>query len=56
ASGLRMTSMTDDMDHTTRYVINERAQVIAEINALGAVTRFEYDHHHRLLSVTDPLG
>lgn len=55
-TGLRMTSMTDSFGHATRYVINERAQVVAEINALGAVTHFEYDRFHRLLSVTDPLG
>ncbi|MEU5170062.1 putative T7SS-secreted protein [Streptomyces mutomycini] len=55
-TGLRMTSMTDGSGNTTRYVINERAQIIAEINALGAVTRFEHDRLHRLLSVKDPLG
>lgn len=55
-TGLRMTSMTDGLGHTTRYVINDRAQVVAEINALGAVTRYEHDPYHRLLSVTDPLG
>ncbi|MFE4216711.1 putative T7SS-secreted protein [Streptomyces sp. NPDC056844] len=55
-TGLRMTSMTDGLGHTTRYVVNDRAQVVAEINALGAVTRYEHDPYHRLLSVTDPLG
>ncbi|MBL1287320.1 RHS repeat protein [Streptomyces sp. For3] len=55
-TGLRMTSMTDGLGHTTRYVVNDRAQVVAEINALGAVTRYEHDRYHRLLSVTDPLG
>ncbi|MFC9243519.1 putative T7SS-secreted protein [Streptomyces sp. NPDC057136] len=55
-TGLRMTSMTDGMDHTARYVINDRSQVVAEIDALGAVTRFEYDRYHRPLAVTDPLG
>ncbi|WP_329325449.1 putative T7SS-secreted protein [[Kitasatospora] papulosa] len=55
-TGLRMTSMTDSLGHTTRYVINDRSQVITEINALGAVTQFEHDRYHRLLSVTDPLG
>ncbi|MET7366450.1 putative T7SS-secreted protein [Streptomyces sp. NPDC005566] len=56
ATGLRMTSTTDGLGHTRRYVINERSQVVAEINALGAVTRFEHDRFHRLLSVIDPLG
>lgn len=55
-TGLRMTSMTDGMGHTTQYVINDRAQVVAEIDPLGAVTRFEHDRYDRLLSVTDPLG
>ncbi|MEU9763250.1 putative T7SS-secreted protein [Streptomyces sp. NPDC047987] len=56
ASGLRTTSMTNGLGHTTRYLINERSQVVAEIDPLGAVTRFEHDRFHRLLSVTDPLG
>ncbi|MEU2673599.1 putative T7SS-secreted protein [Streptomyces sp. NPDC007164] len=55
-TGLRMTSMTDGLGHTTRYVINDRSQVVAEIDPLGAVTRYEHDRHHRLLSVTDPLS
>ncbi|MFF3781132.1 putative T7SS-secreted protein [Streptomyces sp. NPDC001933] len=55
-TGLRMTSMTDGLGHTKRYVINNRSQVVAEIDALGAVTRYEHDRYHRLLSVTDPLG
>ncbi|MFE7479201.1 putative T7SS-secreted protein [Streptomyces sp. NPDC057552] len=55
-TGLRMTSMTDGLGHIRQYVINERAQVVAETDAVGAVTRFEYDRYHQLLSVTDPLG
>ncbi|MFF8417220.1 putative T7SS-secreted protein [Streptomyces sp. NPDC015680] len=55
-TGLRMTSMTDGLGHTTRYVINDRSQVVAEIDPLGAVTRYERDRYHRLLSRTDPLG
>ncbi|MCX4734896.1 putative T7SS-secreted protein [Streptomyces sp. NBC_01363] len=55
-SGLRVTAVTDSLGHTTRYLINERAQVVAEIDPLGAVTRSEYDRHNRLLSRTDPLG
>ncbi|MBT2389217.1 type IV secretion protein Rhs [Streptomyces sp. ISL-1] len=55
-TGLRMTSITDGLGHTERYVINDRSQVVAEIDALDAVTRFEYDRYNRLLSVTDPLG
>ncbi|MEE1808465.1 putative T7SS-secreted protein [Streptomyces sp. BE133] len=55
-TGLRMTSMTDGLGHTKRYVINDRSQVVAEIDALGAATHFEYDPYDRLLSHTDPLG
>ncbi|MCX4844508.1 putative T7SS-secreted protein [Streptomyces sp. NBC_00893] len=55
-TGLRMTSMTNGLGHTKRYVINDRSQVVADIDALGAVTRFEYDRCNRLLSRTNPLG
>ncbi|MGX1506685.1 UNVERIFIED_CONTAM: RHS repeat-associated protein [Streptomyces graminofaciens] len=55
-TGLRMTSITDGLGHTKRFVINDRAQVVAEIDALGAVTRYAYDRYNRLLSRTDPLG
>ncbi|MEU6987677.1 putative T7SS-secreted protein [Streptomyces sp. NPDC046324] len=56
ATGLRLTTFTDGLGNTERHLINDRAQVVAEIDALGAVTRFEYDRHNRLLSRTDPLG
>ncbi|MEU0301652.1 putative T7SS-secreted protein [Streptomyces sp. NPDC006175] len=55
-TGLRMTSMTDSFGHATRYVINDRAQVVAEVNALGAVTRYEHDRYNHVLLRTDPLG
>ncbi|WSI52854.1 hypothetical protein OG366_09940 [Streptomyces cyaneofuscatus] len=55
-TGMRMSSMTDGLGHTKRYVINERADVVAEIDQLGSVTRFEFDPYHRPLTVTDPLG
>ncbi|MGW2088193.1 putative T7SS-secreted protein [Streptomyces sp. NPDC001880] len=54
--GLRTAAVTDALGHTTRYVINERAQVVAETSPLGATTRSEYDRHNRLLSHTDALG
>ncbi|MFB6615788.1 putative T7SS-secreted protein [Streptomyces sp. NPDC056367] len=56
ATGLRMTTLTSGLGHTERHLINDRSQVVAEIDALGAVTRFEYDRYNRLLSRTDPLG
>ncbi|MEV6393617.1 putative T7SS-secreted protein [Streptomyces sp. NPDC051907] len=55
-SGLRIASITDGLGHTNRYLVDERAQVVAEIDATGAATRFERDRRGRLLSVTDPLG
>ncbi|MGW0699643.1 polymorphic toxin type 30 domain-containing protein, partial [Streptomyces sp. NPDC002867] len=55
-TGLRTTSITDGLGHTKRFLINDRSQVVAEINALGAVTRYEYDRYNRLLSRTDALG
>ncbi|MDV5146877.1 RHS repeat-associated core domain-containing protein [Streptomyces sp. SBC-4] len=56
ATGLRLTTLTDGLGNTSRHLVNDLSQVVAEIDALGAVTRFEYDRHHRLLSWTDPLG
>ncbi|MDT9691002.1 RHS repeat-associated core domain-containing protein [Streptomyces sp. P9(2023)] len=56
ATGLRLTTLTNSLGHTERRLINDRAQVVAEIDALGAVTRSEYDRHNHLLARTDPLG
>ncbi|MFF8291521.1 putative T7SS-secreted protein [Streptomyces sp. NPDC016309] len=56
ATGLRQTSVTDALGHTTRYLINDRVQVVAEIDPLGAVVGSEYDAYNRLLSRTDALG
>ncbi|MFD7782287.1 putative T7SS-secreted protein [Streptomyces nojiriensis] len=56
ATGLRITTLTSGLGHTERHLINDRSQVVAEIDPAGAVTRFEYDRYNRLLSRTDPLG
>ncbi|WP_255953101.1 putative T7SS-secreted protein [Streptomyces odontomachi] len=56
ATGHHTVTVTDSHGHRTRYLINERCQVIAESDPLGAVTRYTRDGRHRLLSVTDPLG
>ncbi|MFD3941437.1 putative T7SS-secreted protein [Streptomyces sp. NPDC058579] len=56
ATGLRMTTFTDGEGHTQRHLINDRAQRVAEIDALGAITRHAYDNRSNLLSHTDPLG
>ncbi|MCW7946789.1 type IV secretion protein Rhs [Streptomyces hygroscopicus] len=55
-TGLRVTTTTTAEGHTRRYVVDDAFQVVAEIDPLGAVTRFERDRYHRLLSRTDPLG
>ncbi|MFJ5828003.1 putative T7SS-secreted protein [Streptomyces sp. NPDC093089] len=56
ATGLRLTTVTDGMGNTKRHLVNEHAQIVVEIDPLGAVTRFAYDRYNRLLSRTDPLG
>ncbi|MFI8266251.1 putative T7SS-secreted protein [Streptomyces sp. NPDC085665] len=55
-TGQRTTSITDGLGHTKRYVVNEHSHVVAEIDAVGAVTRFERDGRNRLRSLTDALG
>ncbi|MFB7978452.1 putative T7SS-secreted protein [Streptomyces vinaceus] len=56
ATGHRVTSVTTAEGRTRRYLIDERYNVVAEIDPLGAVTRYEYDGAGRLTSRTDPLG
>ncbi|WP_420706606.1 DUF6531 domain-containing protein [Streptomyces sp. NRRL F-5727] len=56
ATGLRTTTLTTGSGRTERHLIDARSQVVAEIDPLGAVTRFTYDRHNRMLSRTDPLG
>ncbi|MBP2050697.1 RHS repeat-associated protein [Streptomyces griseochromogenes] len=55
-TGLRVTTATTAEGHSRRYVVNDDFQVVAEIDPLGAVTRFEHDRYRRLLAHTDPLG
>ncbi|MFD9906347.1 DUF6531 domain-containing protein [Streptomyces sp. NPDC059063] len=56
ATGLRATTTVTGAGHTRRFLVNEALQVVADVDPLGAVTRYERDRHHRLLSRTDPLG
>ncbi|MFC7303184.1 putative T7SS-secreted protein [Streptomyces monticola] len=56
ATGLRVTRAVTGGGHERRYVINDIHQVVAEIDPLGAVNRYERDRHNRLLCHTDPLG
>ncbi|MEV2212938.1 putative T7SS-secreted protein [Streptomyces sp. NPDC050997] len=55
-TGQRVTTITDSLGHTARFLINDRTQVTAEIDETGAATRFRRDRRNRLLSRTDPLG
>jgi RHS repeat-associated protein len=54
--GLRVTTLTTAEGATSRFVINDRSQVVAEIDGNGGVTRTEYDPNHQVLSWTDALG
>ncbi|MGQ4516751.1 RHS repeat-associated core domain-containing protein [Streptomyces sp. DW26H14] len=56
ATGERTTTITDSLGHSTRYLVNNRCQVIAETDPLGAVTRYRRDRYNRLLVHTDALG
>ncbi|MFE7775781.1 putative T7SS-secreted protein [Streptomyces sp. NPDC057445] len=50
------TTLTDAAGHQSRYLVDDRLQVVAETDATGATTRFERDRYNRLLARTDPLG
>lgn len=50
------TTHTDSLGHVTRYVVNDRAQVVAKIDPTGATTHYTHDTYNRLLTRTDPLG
>ncbi|MET8979204.1 putative T7SS-secreted protein [Streptomyces sp. NPDC004539] len=54
-TGLRVTTTTTGEGHTRRFLINDDLQVVADIDPLGAVTRYRRDRYNRLLSHTDPL-
>ncbi|TDC27143.1 hypothetical protein E1265_02370 [Streptomyces sp. 8K308] len=52
----RVTTLTTAQGATSRYVIDARHDVIAEIDPLGNTTRTEYDADHHVVAETDPLG
>jgi RHS repeat-associated protein len=54
--GLRVTTLTAADGATTRYLIDDRHQVVGEIDATGAVTRTTYDEAGRVVAETDALG
>ncbi|MFI0734353.1 putative T7SS-secreted protein [Streptomyces sp. NPDC021225] len=55
-TGHRVTTVTTAEGHTTRYLVNDRCQVIAVTNPLGHTTRTRRDRYGRILSRTDALG
>ncbi|MFI9174239.1 putative T7SS-secreted protein [Streptomyces lincolnensis] len=55
-TGQRVTTITDSLGHTARFLINDRMQVTAEIDETGATTQLQRDRRNRLLARTDSLG
>ncbi|MFD7687851.1 DUF6531 domain-containing protein [Streptomyces sp. NPDC059781] len=56
ATGHKVTTAVAGAGHTSRYLVNDAHQVVAESDPLGNTTRYERDRYNRLLSRTDPLG
>ncbi|MCZ4083353.1 putative T7SS-secreted protein [Streptomyces antarcticus] len=55
-SGLRMTSVTDALGHTSHYVFDRHHRLVSQTDPLGAATRNEHDERGRLKEWTDALG
>ncbi|MGW3569139.1 putative T7SS-secreted protein [Streptomyces sp. NPDC000941] len=55
-TGHRVTTVTTPEGHATRYLVNDRCQVVAVTDPLGHTTRTRRDRHGRILSRTDALG
>ncbi|MFJ9415635.1 DUF6531 domain-containing protein [Streptomyces sp. NPDC101227] len=55
-TGHRTTTHTNGEGFHTRYLVNDRLQVIAVTDPLGNTTRTTYDAADRPLTITDPLG
>ncbi|MFE3559711.1 putative T7SS-secreted protein [Streptomyces sp. NPDC059193] len=51
-----VTVHTDSLGHTTRYVVDHRAQITTETDPTGATTQYTHDAFNRLLTRTNPLG
>jgi YD repeat-containing protein len=52
----RITVVTDSLGHPTTFHLNERGQVVREIDPLGQTTVSEWNRYDELLARTDPLG
>ncbi|MGR8009392.1 putative T7SS-secreted protein [Streptomyces hypolithicus] len=55
-TGHKVTTVTNSLGHTKRFLVNSRLQVVAETGPDGATTRRTYDERDRPLTITDPLG
>ncbi|MFF4697279.1 DUF6531 domain-containing protein [Streptomyces chattanoogensis] len=55
-TGYRTTTLTNGEGFSTRYVMNDRLQVIAVTDPLGNTIRTTYDTDDHPLTITDPLG
>ncbi|MET8469899.1 putative T7SS-secreted protein [Streptomyces sp. NPDC006422] len=55
-TGLGTTAMTDSQGRISRYLVDDRCQVVAETDPTGATTRTAYDRFGKVRSITDPLG
>nr|WP_251061558.1 RHS repeat-associated core domain-containing protein [Streptomyces sp. ISL-100] len=56
STGHKVTTVTNSLGHTKRFLVNSRLQVVAETGPDGATTRRTYDERDRPLTITDPLG
>ncbi|MGW1216392.1 DUF6531 domain-containing protein [Streptomyces sp. NPDC002499] len=54
--GCRVTTLTTADGATTRFVVNDNSQVVAETDPLGGTVRTAYDEHHHVVAQTDELG
>ncbi|KOG86294.1 type IV secretion protein Rhs, partial [Streptomyces varsoviensis] len=55
-TGLSVTTLTNSLGHTSRYVINRALQVVTEIDPTGAAVHSRWDRYDRLCARTDALG
>ncbi|MFI5523878.1 putative T7SS-secreted protein [Streptomyces platensis] len=55
-TGLRTNLFHNSHNQVTRFEVNDRHQIVAETDPIGATTRTVRDARHRVLSTTDPLG
>ncbi|MGQ5226617.1 DUF6531 domain-containing protein [Streptomyces sp. yara] len=51
-----ITTYTTALGATSRFVVNDRCQIVAETDPLGGTVRTEYDERHHVLKWTDALG